>query len=210
MTNVLLIIFIISLLYVSIANRIITYVRVLALQGFILFGVTFLQLQHIETWNLVLILLETVVFKALAVPIFLGYLIKRNKITRETEPYLPHFISLLIITMIVVITVLLANSIQDTHLDKIFFIVSLSTLFTGLYFIASRKKIITHVMGYLMIENGVFVLSLAVGNEMPNLVNLGIMLDVFASVLILGIFLNKIGDVFKDVDVDQLSNLKDY
>ena len=210
MTNVLLIIFIISLLYVSIANRIITYVRVLALQGFILFGVTFLQLQDIQTWNLVLILLETIVFKAIAVPMFLGYLIKRNKITRETEPYLPHFISLIIITMIVVITVLLANSIQDTHLDKIFFIVSLSTLFTGLYFIASRKKIITHVMGYLMIENGVFVLSLAVGNEMPNLVNLGIMLDVFASVLILGIFLNKIGDVFKDVDVDQLSNLKDY
>jgi hydrogenase-4 component E len=210
MTNVLLIIFIISLLYVSIANRIITYVRVLALQGFILFGVTFLQLKDIQTWNLVLILLETVVFRAVAVPLFLGYLIDRNRITRETEPYLPHFISLIIITMIIVITVLLANSIQDTHLDKIFFIVSLSTLFTGLYFIASRKKIITHVMGYLMIENGVFVLSLAVGNEMPNLVNLGIMLDVFASVLILGIFLNKIGDVFKDVDVDQLSNLKDY
>jgi hydrogenase-4 component E len=210
MTNVLLIIFIISLLYVSIANRIITYVRVLALQGFILFGVTFLQLKDIQTWNLVLIMLETIVFKAVAVPLFLSYLIKRNKITRETEPYLPHFISLMIITMIVVITVLLANSIQDTRLDKIFFIVSLSTLFTGLYFIASRKKIITHVMGYLMIENGVFVLSLAVGNEMPNLVNLGIMLDVFASVLILGIFLNKIGDVFKAVDVDQLSNLKDY
>jgi hydrogenase-4 component E len=210
MTNVLLIIFIISLLYVAIANRIITYVRVLALQGFILFGVTFLQLKDIQTWNLVLILLETIVFRALAVPIFLSYLIKRNKITRETEPYLPHFVSLIIITMIIVVTVLLANSIQDTHLDKIFFIVSLSTLFTGLYFIASRKKIITHVMGYLMIENGVFVLSLAVGNEMPNLVNLGIMLDVFASVLILGIFLNKIGDVFKDVDVDQLSNLKDY
>lgn len=210
MTNVLLIIFIISLFYVSIANRIITYVRVLALQGFILFGVTFLQLQDIQTWNLVLILLETVVFKALAVPVFLSYLIKRNKITRETEPYLPHFISLIIVTLIVVVTVLLANSIRDTHLGKIFFIVALSTLFTGLYFIASRKKIITHVMGYLMIENGVFVLSLAVGNEMPNLVNLGIMLDVFASVLILGIFLNKIGDVFKDVDVDQLSNLKDY
>jgi hydrogenase-4 component E len=210
MTNVLLIIFIISILYVSIANRIITYVRVLALQGFILFGVTFLQLKDIQTWNLVLILLETIVFKAIAVPVFLSYLIKRNKITRETEPYLPHFISLIIITLIIVITVLLANSIQDTHLDKIFFIVSLSTLFTGLYFIASRKKIITHVMGYLMIENGVFVLSLAVGNEMPNLVNLGIMLDVFASVLILGIFLNKIGDVFKAVDVDQLSNLKDY
>ena len=64
-------------------------------------------------------------------------------------------------------------------------------------------------MGYMVIENGVFILSLAVGNEMPLLVNLGIMLDIFASVLILGIFVNKIGDVLKDVDVDQLRNLKD-
>ena len=210
MINVLLIIFIITLLYVSIANRIITYVRVLALQGFILFGVTFLQLQEINTLNLVLILLETIVFKAIAVPLFLDYLIKRNNITREAEPYIPNFLSLVITTIIIIATILLANSVKDDHLDKIFFIVALSTLFTGLYFIATRKKIITHVMGYLIIENGVFVLSLAVGNEMPMLVNLGVMLDIFASVLILGIFLNKIGDIFNNVDVDQLSNLKDY
>ncbi len=210
MIDVFLIVFIITLLYVSIANRIITYVKVLALQGFILFGVTFMQLQEINTLNLVLILLETIVFKAIAVPLFLDHLIKRNNITREAEPYIPNFLSLVITTIIIVVTILLANSVKDDNLDKIFFIVALSTLFTGLYFIASRKKIITHVMGYLIIENGVFVLSLAVGNEMPMLVNLGIMLDIFASVLILGIFLNKIGDVFKDVDVDQLSNLKDY
>lgn len=210
MIDVLLIVFIITLLYVSIANRIITYVKVLAFQGFILFGVTFMQLQEINTLNLVLILLETIVFKAIAVPLFLDYLIKRNNITREAEPYIPNFLSLVITTVIIIVTILLANSVKDDNLDKIFFIVALSTLFTGLYFIATRKKIITHVMGYLIIENGVFVLSLAVGNEMPMLVNLGVMLDIFASVLILGIFLNKIGDVFKDVDVNQLNNLKDY
>jgi hydrogenase-4 component E len=142
--------------------------------------------------------------------LFMSHLIKRNKITREAEPFLPNFLSLVIITVIIIITILLANSIKDTRLDKIFFIVALSTLFSGLYLIATRRKIITHVIGYLIIENGVFVLSLAVGNEMPMLVNLGIMLDIFASVLILGIFLQKIGDVFKDVDVNQLSNLKDY
>ena len=64
-------------------------------------------------------------------------------------------------------------------------------------------------MGYLVIENGVFILSLAVGNEMPMLVNLGIMLDIFASVFILGVFFNKIGDVLKDPDVNQLRHLKD-
>jgi hydrogenase-4 component E len=194
----------------AIANRMLTYVNILAFQGVLLFGVAFIQLNEIDTLNLILILLETIVFKALAVPIFLGYVLKRNNITREAEPFLPNFVSLIIVTLIVVITILIANSVHDARLDKMFFVVALSTLFTGLYMIVSRRKIITHVIGYLIIENGVFVLSLAVGTEMPMLVNLGIMLDIFASVLILGIFLNKIGDVFKDVDVNQLTNLKDY
>ncbi len=210
MIDVLLITFIITLFYMAIANRMLTYLKVLAFQGVLLFVVVFLQLKEINTVNLALILLETIVFKSVAVPLFMAYVLKRNSITRESEPFLPNFVSLIITTFIVVVTILLANQVKDTNLDKIFFVVALSSLFTGLYFIATRRKIITHVIGYLIIENGVFVLSLAVGNEMPMLVNLGIMLDIFASVLILGIFLNKIGDVFKDVDVDQLSNLKDY
>jgi hydrogenase-4 component E len=210
MLHVLLIVFLISLFYLSIANRMTTYVNVLAMQGILLFFVAFFELKNINTLNLILILLETVIFKSLAVPLFLKYILKRNNITREAEPYLPNFVSLIITTVIVITTIILSNSMEEGKLDKMFFVVALSTLFTGLYFIASRRKIITHVMGYLVIENGVFVLSLAVGNEMPMLVNLGIMLDIFASVLILGIFLNKIGDVFKDIDVSQLTNLKDY
>ncbi len=209
MIDVLLITFLISLFYVAIANRMMTYLKVLAFQGVVLFVVVFLQLSEINPINLALILLETIVFKSVAVPLFMAYVLKRNNITRESEPFLPNFVSLIIVTFIVVVTILLANGVKDSNLDKIFFVVALSSLFTGLYFIATRRKIITHVIGYLIIENGVFVLSLAVGNEMPMLVNLGIMLDIFASVLILGIFLNKIGDVFKDVDVDQLSRLKD-
>ena len=210
MIHVLLITFLITLFYMAIANRLMTYIKVLSLQGVLLFFVVFIQLSEINPVNLALILLETIVFKSLAVPIFLSYLLKRNNITREAEPFLPNFVSLVITTSIVVINILIATFIKDDHLDKIFFVVALSTLFFGLYLIATRRKIITHVMGYMVIENGVFVLSLAIGNEMPLLVNLGIMLDIFASVLILGIFMNKIGDVFKDVDVDQLSNLKDY
>ncbi|MDD4637818.1 MAG: hypothetical protein PHI48_03870 [Bacteroidales bacterium] len=210
MLHVLLIIFLISLFYLSIANRMSTYVNVLAFQGILLFFVAFMELKNINTLNLILILLETIIFKSLAVPLFLNYVLKRNHITREAEPFVPNFLSLIITTVIVIVTILLSDLMKEGSFDKMFFVVALSTLFTGLYFIASRRKIITHVMGYLIIENGVFILSLAVGSEMPMLVNLGIMLDIFASVLILGIFLNKIGDVFKDIDVDQLSNLKDY
>lgn len=209
MTDILLIALAMTLLYMSIANRLHTYLRILVLQGFLLFGVTYLTLTHINTLNLILIMLETVVFKAIVVPRFISYLIKRNNITRETEPYLPNFVSLIIVTLIIVMTILLSSSIKDTNLDKTYFVVALSTLSTGLYLIVSRKKIITHIIGYIIIENGVFVLSLAVGNEMPMLVNLGIMLDIFASVLILGVFFVKIGDVIKDPDVNVLRNLKD-
>jgi len=209
MTDILLIALAMSLLYISIANRLSTYLSILVFQGFLLFGTTFLTLTQISTLNLLLIMLETVVFKALLVPWFLNHLIKRNHITRIAEPYLPNFVSLIIVTLIIVATIIMSGAIDDKNIDKTFFVVALSTLFTGLYLIVTRKKIITHVIGYLIIENGVFILSLAVGNEMPMLVNLGIMLDIFASVLILGVFFNKIGDVLKDPDVNRLSNLKD-
>jgi hydrogenase-4 component E len=209
MTDILLIILAISLLYMSIANRLVSYLRILVIQGLILFGTTYLTLTNLNTVNLLFIMLETLVFKAIALPWFMKHIIKKNKITRESEPYLPNFFSLIIVTLIIVVAIILASFIKDEHLDKTFFVVAISTIFTGLYLIASRKKIITHVIGYIVIENGVFVLSLAVGNEMPMLVNLGIMLDIFASVLILGIFFNKIGDVIKDPDVNVLSNLKD-
>lgn len=209
MINVLLIIFAISLLYLGIANRLLTYIKILAFQGILLFGIAFIELIQINALNLAFVLLETIVFKTLAIPLFLNYVMKRNRITRDAEPFLPNFISLIIITMIIIATFILSNAIVDSRISKIFFVVALSTLFTGLYIIVTRSKIITHVIGYLVIENGVFILSLAVGNEMPMLVNLGILLDIFASVFILGIFVNRIGDILKDVDVDQLKNLRD-
>jgi hydrogenase-4 component E len=160
-------------------------------------------------YNLVLIIAENLIFKTIAVPWFLNTIIKRNQITRETEPYLPNFVSLMIVTAIILLSIVITTSLDDIFIAKNLFIVAISTLFSALYLIMSRRKIITHVICYLILENGVFLLSLSTGNEMPMLVNLGIMLDIFASVLILGVFFNKIGDVLKDPDVGLLRNLKD-
>ncbi|HYV93970.1 MAG TPA: hypothetical protein VE978_19485 [Chitinophagales bacterium] len=209
MTNVLLIIFTISLLYLGIANRLLTYSRIFAFQGLLLFGVSFLELTQITTVNLIFILLETIVFKTIAVPYFMNYVIRKNKITRDSEPYLPSFISLIIVTSIIIVTFLLSNAIASSQISKIYFVVALSALFTGLYIVITRRKIITHVMGFLIIENGVFILSLAVGNQMPMLLNTGILLDFFLSFLVLGIFVNKIKDVFKEPDMQTLSQLRD-
>lgn len=209
MLETFIIIFLATLFYLAIANRMRNYIKLLVYQGLLLFLVAAFHLKDFNIFNLIVILLETIVFKAIAVPYCIERIIRHNGITRETEPFLPNFVSLLITVGIVVASILLSGSIDDIILDKFFFVGAVSAIFTGLYLIVSRRKILTHVVGYCVIENGVFILSLAVGNEMPAMVNLGVMLDIFASVLILGIFANKIGDVFHDVDIDALSGLKD-
>ncbi len=209
MINILLITFTISLIYIAMANRLLTYIRIIAFQGFLLFGVAFIELIEINVANLVFVLLETIIIKAIAIPMFLKYILDKNNITREAEPFVSNFVSVVIVTIIILGSFFLTNVVQDTYVRKIFFIVAFSALFTGLYIIITRRKIITHVMGYMVLENGVFVLSLAVGNEMPMIVNTGILLDIFVSVILLGIFADKIGDVFEEQDVEQLRNLKD-
>jgi len=209
MSSILLITFTITLIYIAMANRLLTYIRIIALQGFLLFGVAFIELIEINMVNLIFVLLETIVIKTIAIPYFLKYILDRNNITREAEPFVSNFVSVVIVTGIILGSFFLTGMIQETHVRKIFFIVALSAIFTGLYIIITRRKIITHVMGYMVLENGVFVLSLAVGSEMPMVVNTGILLDVFVSVILLGIFADKIGDVFEEQDVEQLRNLKD-
>jgi hydrogenase-4 component E len=209
MTNILLITFLASIIYLGVANRLSNYIQILALQGIILFGVAFIELHQINTINLILVLFETIIFKTIAIPLFLKYIIKKNEIVREAEPYVSAFTSIIIITAIILCSFVLSNIISGVNLRKIFLITSLSALFSGLYIIISRKKIITHIMGYMIIENGVFVLSLDAGNKMTGLVNIGITLDIFVSVLVLGIFVNKIRNTFEEMNVDNLTNLKD-
>ena len=59
-------------------------------------------------------------------------------------------------------------------------------------------------------ENGIFLLSLAVAKEMPVIVNLGVLLDLFIAVFILGMLIREIDHEFYDLEVSHLSDLKDY
>jgi hydrogenase-4 component E len=193
----------------STAIRLKSFIKVLALQGFLLFGIFFIRLNEINIINLVLLLLETVIFKGIFIPYFLNFLIKRNKLTRETEPFVSNFASLFIMTGAVLTLFFLSSTLRGGIFNNMYFVASMATLFTGFYLIISRKKIITHVMGFIILENGVVILSLAVGREMPMLVNLGVLLDIFVTVFLLGLFVNRIGDVFKEAEVNHLNRLRD-
>jgi hydrogenase-4 component E len=78
---------------------------------------------------------------------------------------------------------------KTTPKNLVYFVVSFFALYTGLLLIIMHKKIFSHLIGFLIIENAVLLLSMAIGSRMPMLINVGILLDIFVSVLILGMFL---------------------
>ncbi|MBC7388956.1 MAG: hypothetical protein H7329_07095 [Opitutaceae bacterium] len=209
MINILIIIFTMTLFYIAAAGRLSTYIRVLFLQGLLLFGIAYLELKDVHIGHLIMILAETLIFKAILVPLFYDNLIKKNNFQDERDPTNPNFFALFKVGFIIISTFILAYSLHDEHLKITYFASSVSAILTGMLMIVRRKKLITHIMGFLVIENGIFLLSLAIGSEMPLIVNMGILLDLMTSVFLFGFFLYKIGEVSHTQDVESLSVLKD-
>lgn len=203
------ILFAVSLIYLALAERVARFITLLVIQGVLLAGIAYWHLKHIDVNHLAFILLETLAVKSMGIPLFLNYLRKRNRLNRLNESKVPTFVSIMIISAALVFGFVLSNFLHDTHIETIFFAVAISSVIAGIYFIISHRNVFTHLIGYLVIQNGIFLMSLSVGAEMPMLINNAILLDLFISVLVLGIFINKVGDTFQNLTVDGLSQLKD-
>ena len=72
-----------------------------------------------------------------------------------------------------------------------------------------RKRVFAHLVGFLVIENGVFLFSMAIGVELPMLINLAIMLDILISILVLGMFLQRMDNDMNTDESDALTSIKD-
>ncbi|MDD2569924.1 MAG: hypothetical protein PHN30_07845 [Bacteroidales bacterium] len=208
MLNFLIILFAITLFYFSIAERFRTYAKLIALQGVILFGISFLELKEVNLVNFIFIATETLLFKAIIVPILLYRIINQNRVYRVHPKAVPGFYILIISMIALIVSILLSNFLNSEFVDSIYLSVALFTLFTGVILIITHRLIFSHMVGFLLMENAVFLFSMAVGNEMPMLINLGILLDIFASVLIIGVLMNRIGSRFSDLEVNNLTRLK--
>lgn len=85
---------------------------------------------------------------------------------------------------------------------------SVSLVLIGLFFMICRKKAIGQIVGFLVIENGIFVTAMFSTNGMPFIVDLGIFIDIITAVLIMGIIVFKINDKFDSIDINKLKNLR--
>lgn len=211
MIDILIILLGTSMLYVFAVSRIEAYVKTLAVQGFLLFLLVIIDIQEIDWFNILFLSIETLVIKAIIIPYFLLKVIRKNEIGREVEPYITQFYSLLIASAIIIFGFITSFWASSTHagIKPLYFGVSIILIVANLFLIVNRKTIITHILCYMMMENGIFLLSLSVANELPFLVNLGVLLDLFVGVYLFVIFFNKIQEMYDGSHIDVLTELKD-
>ena len=205
----LIILYVISLVYVAMVERFRSYASIIAFQGWILLGIALLRLHSLNWLELSFIILETLIFKALIVPAILMRVIKQTKINRIGSSGRSQFNSLMLSFSAVVASAITTYYVADSSVHMIFFGVALYALLSGLILIVLRSRIFTHMVGFLVIENGVFLFSMAIGVEMPMLINAAIMLDILMSVLMLGLFMTKVDSQIHTDNSDSLTHVKD-
>lgn len=209
MSYLFIILYAITLIYFALSERVKKFVWLLSFQGFILFGVVFFNLIEIEMFDFIFILTETILVKAIVVPWFLNRVRKHNDLKRVQETSVSVFYSIIVVVISLILSFLISSYLDNNKIHTKYFTVAFASIMFGMYFIIIHKNIFSHLVGYLIIENGIFLLSLAVGSTMPMMVNLAILLDVLMGVLVLGIFINQVGDTFNSIETDRISKLKD-
>ncbi len=187
--------------------RLSTCVRTVAIQG-VLLGLVPLLLFSGWSWHRAAIAAGTIAIKGFVVPRFLMWAIREAAVRREMEPRLGYVPS--IIVGIVVLAIVFALTQRWPVPDEggaLLVAVAVTTVVHGLFVLTARRKAVTQVVGYIMMENGIFLFGLTQAERVPFLVELGVLLDVFVAVFIMGIVVFHINREFDAIDAPKLVDL---
>jgi hydrogenase-4 component E len=189
--------------------RLSTCIRAVAAQGFLL-GLLSLTVAPQLTMHSVVIGLGTVAIKTIILPWFLTWAIREAAVRREVEPLIGFIASLLLGCVAVALAFAIAARLPLPDPGRELLVsVSLATVIIGFIVLTTRRKAVTQVVGYLMLENGIFLFGLTQTESVPYLLELGVLLDVFVGVFIMGIVVFHINREFDSLDSARLSELRD-
>ena len=149
--------------------------------------------------------------KAVLIPWLLLRAMRQVRIRREIEPLIGYVPTLLIGALATAGAFIFADllPLAAAHQGELFIPTSLATLLTGFLLLVSRRKAITQVVGYLILENGIFIFGILLAEAMPLMVEAGVLLDLLVGVFVMGIVIDQINREFSTLDTEQLSALKE-
>ncbi len=209
--DTLLIVQMLTNVYLLGSSRLMMCVRVVALQGVILGALTLLSQSHALTIHTGLLALASVTLKGVVFPWLLMRALREADVLREIEPLIGYVPSLLMGAAAFGMAVWIGSRLPmpGAVLSPLVVPVAFFAMFTGLILIVGRRKALTQALGYLVLENGIFLFGASMVLKQPVLVETGVLLDVFFAVFVFGIAIFHINREFNHIDTDQLATLKD-
>lgn len=192
------------------ASRLRTLIQAVALQGILLGVMIVLAHGSFMIW-VALMAAMAIAVKGAVIPRMLYHAIREVAVRREVEPIVGFVASLFLGAVGTALAMLFSKTlpIAHEHIGSLVVPAALSTVLTGFLILTTRVKAITQVVGYLILENGVFIFGLLLMEAMPFVVELGVLLDLFVAIFVMGIIIHKISREFSTVNTRLLSNLKE-
>lgn len=191
------------------SSRLVACIRIVALQGALL---ALLPLTaHGITGHSLLLSLGALSFKGILIPLMLLKAVHKVRIRREMEPFIGFVPTLFLGAFATAGAFLFADFLPliSEHHEGLFVPTALATMFAGFLLLITRRKAITQVLGYLMLENGIFVIGVLLSDALPIMVEAGVLLDLLVGIFVMGIVLNQISREFSTLNTERLSALKE-
>ena len=193
-------------------SRISAVISAVALQG-ILLGFLPLFIHAEIDVRVFLLIGVTVALKGFIIPSFLTHAMREADIQHEVNPTIGFMGSLFLGAVGTGLALVFAHSlpVPEMHrlVHRLVIPASLATVWTGFLLFTTRKKAIMQVLGYLVLENGIFLFGLLLLEAMPFLVEIGALLDLFTGVFVMGIIIHHINREFATTSTEKLTDLKD-
>lgn len=190
-------------------TRLSSTIRAAALQGALLAALP-VALHHGLSVHILALGLGTLIVKSIVLPAFLQRAIREASVRREVEPLIGFTASLCLGAVALALSFAVAQRLPLPESQTALLVpVALATVIVGLIVLTTRNKALTQVVGYLILENGIYVFGLSQAERVPFLVELGVLLDVFVGVFIMGIVVFHINREFDSLSSARLTELKD-
>jgi len=213
MTNLLntLLVFVLVLnLFALGTSRIVSVIRTVALQGALLGLLPLLLHGHLSFMTL-LAIVPTIALKGAVIPGMMIHALRDVKIKREVEPLIGLQPSVILGALGTVFALLFADQLPlaAQHAGALIVPTAIATVLTGFILLITRFKALTQIMGYLVLENGIFIFGMLLIEAMPLVVEMGVLLDLFVAIFVICIIVNKINQAFSSMDTRRLVSLKE-
>lgn len=191
------------------ASRLRVMILAAAAQGAVL-GCLAILLHGQAGLRVVLLGVATVVVKGIVIPRALFFAIREVQIRREVEPLLGFAASLILGAVGTTLAAAFARSLPlaEPRTNDLIVPASLATVFTGFLVLTTRRKAITQVVGYLLLEKGIYLFGLLLLEALPLVVEAGVLLDLFVGVFVMGIVIHHINREFASVSTEHLTSLR--